>query len=387
MSRFLRRCAFLSVLFFSANAFAAGYTCDPYKRYYAACNQNYYMALNGTYNGTPTAGNACLPCPDDATYCPGGTAAPVYENAFAEGYTCEPYKRYTACNQNYYLSGTGTGNTCLACPTNSSTPANNASTSCTCNTGYTVGGTTTGATTTTSTACSPIKTTITLNNKNATTNGTSQIYATYGTNVYLDSARTKVMTTSANGITIPKRQYVITYNPNNGSVPRSSDTIIYTFNGYTPNIGSNGKITSTGITNAKGLTVNTTWQASWTAPTMPTFPTPTRTGFNFIGWGKAANATTGYAAGETVPFPSANTTYYAIWKPVGSSYSCPTFNIYDSCNTGYYMTLNGTYNGTPTVGNRCTVCPDDAVYCPGGTDAPVYEITLDGNGGLPNKTI
>ena len=326
MSRFLRCCAFLSILFFSANA-------------------------------------------------------------FAEGYTCDPYKRYTACNQNYYLSGTGVGNSCLRCPTNSTTAANNTSTTCTCKTGYTVGGSTTGGTTTTSTACSPIKTTITLNNKNATTKGTATIYATYGTNVYLDSGRTKIMTTSANGITIPKRQYVITYNANSGSVSRTSDTITYTFNGYGSNISSNGKITSTGITNAKNLTANTTWQARWTAPAMPTFPTPTRTGFNFIGWGKAANATTGYAAGESVPAPSASTVYYAIWKPIGSEYSCPTFNIYNSCKTGYYMTLNGTYNGTPALGNKCTVCPDNATYCPGGTDAPVYEITLNGNGGLPNMVI
>ena len=58
-------------------------------------------------------------------------------------------------------------------------------------------------------------------------------------------------------------------------------------------------------------------------------------------------------------------------------YTCPTIQRYTSCSTGYYMATsatNTTYNGTPAVGNACLVCPDDAVSCPGGTDAPVYEI-------------
>ena len=295
--------------------------------------------------------------------------------AFAEGYTCDPYKRYVSCNANYFLDGTNTGNSCLACPTNSVTAADNTDTACTCKTGYSVGGSTTGATTTTSQPCSAIQTTITLNNKNATTNGTSEIYATYGTGVYLNSGRTNAMTTSTNKITIPSRRHLVTYNPNGGSVSRTTDNVVYTFKGYGSYIDANGYITSEGISQAQGYTANTAWQARWTPPTMPTFPTPTRTGFNFVGWGKAANATTGYVAGEMVPAPSADVVYYAIWKATGSEYSCPTFNRYDSCNVGYYMTVNGTYNGTPTVGNRCTVCPDSC-DCAGGTAAPVCTVTM-----------
>ena len=75
MSRFLRLGAFLSVLFFATNVFAAGYSCPTYKKY-TSCNAGYYMTVNGTYNGTPAVGNACTACPSGCT-CSAGTGAPV----------------------------------------------------------------------------------------------------------------------------------------------------------------------------------------------------------------------------------------------------------------------------------------------------------------------
>lgn len=38
-------------------------------------------------------------------------------NAFAAGYTCDKLKKYTSCNANYYLNGTDVGNACVACAT------------------------------------------------------------------------------------------------------------------------------------------------------------------------------------------------------------------------------------------------------------------------------
>ena len=67
MSRFLRLGAFLSVLFFATNVFAAGYTCPSYKRY-TSCNEGYYLS-------SEKAGNSCLACPDGYT-CSGGTSQP-----------------------------------------------------------------------------------------------------------------------------------------------------------------------------------------------------------------------------------------------------------------------------------------------------------------------
>ena len=113
--------------------------------------------------------------------------------------------------------------------------------SCVCDTGYT------GAN------CDPIQTTITLDNANATTNGTGAIYTTYNTGVYLNSGRTQSMTTSANAITIPQRTG-------------------YTFNGYystasgsgTQYIDADGKITSGGLSQGKEYTSTITWHARWT---------------------------------------------------------------------------------------------------------------------------
>lgn len=64
---------------------------------------------------------------------------------------------------------------------------------------------------------------------------------------------------------------------------------------------------------------------------------------------------------------------------LGAGYVCKAVREYTSCSTGYYMTLNGTYNGTSTMGNACTVC--DGTYCPGGTAAPLYRVSLNANGG------
>ncbi len=81
MSRFLRFCAFLSVLFLTTNVFAAGYTC-PTAKQYTSCATNYYVSDCGTtFNGRTlttddlTAGNSCIECPDGYT-CSGGLVCP-----------------------------------------------------------------------------------------------------------------------------------------------------------------------------------------------------------------------------------------------------------------------------------------------------------------------
>ncbi len=79
MSRILRVFSVLMAVVFAGNAFAAGYTCDSYKQF-TSCATGRYMvgsASSTTYNGTPKAGNACVSC--KGTYCPGGTAAPIYK--------------------------------------------------------------------------------------------------------------------------------------------------------------------------------------------------------------------------------------------------------------------------------------------------------------------
>ena len=63
---------------------------------------------------------------------------------------------------------------------------------------------------------------------------------------------------------------------------------------------------------------------------------------------------------------------------MAASYSCDK-KQYDSCNSGYFMTVNGVYNGTPAVGNACTTCPANAT-CAGGNAAPVCKTGYNHNG-------
>ena len=56
-----------------------------------------------------------------------------------------------------------------------------------------------------------------------------------------------------------------------------------------------------------------------------------------------------------------------------SGYSCPTYKKYTSCNKGYFMTLNGIYNGTPAVGNTCSPCPQGCTCEAGGTEKPICD--------------
>ena len=79
-------------------------------------------------------------------------------SAFAAGYDCPTYKKYTSCTANYYMSGGQVaGNSCKPCGANSTSSGGTAST-CTCNTGYSSNGTASGSSTSTS-GCSRIKVT------------------------------------------------------------------------------------------------------------------------------------------------------------------------------------------------------------------------------------
>ncbi|MBQ7128354.1 MAG: InlB B-repeat-containing protein, partial [Alphaproteobacteria bacterium] len=180
-----------------------------------------------------------------------------------------------------------------------------------------------------------------MNNTSATTAGTTKIYGKYGTNVYLDAARTQVMTTTTNPISLPAKSYTVTYDAKGGTVATTSQTATYKFNGYftaatggTQLVGATGYITDAGTTQIKAASKNLTLYAQWTGASVTT-PTPTRDGYTFKGWSTNANATSGNSGEYT---PTANTTFYAIW----------------AANTITLKWANGEHGTAPTEPGSCT---------------------------------
>ena len=161
--------------------------------------------------------------------------------------------------------------------------------------------------------------TISLNGNGATTAGTPAIYEKYNTGIYLDSALTKAMTTSANTITKPTRSYTVSFNANNtGITVPSAITKSYSYSGHytdasagTQMINENGYITSS-FKNTS-YTSNGTLCAHWKAKPSVTIPAISKTGYT-CSWNTSADGKgTTYNAGDVTD--KLNTqTLYAVCK-------------------------------------------------------------------------
>ncbi len=120
----------LFMAFFVADAFAANYTCETYRKY-TACKAGYYMTLDGEFNATPTLGNKCTICPA-GYYCPGGELSLTPQNKVA----C-PAGTYGAttglttsacsgqCAAGYYCPQGSTSSTAYDCDNGSTTSNSN----------------------------------------------------------------------------------------------------------------------------------------------------------------------------------------------------------------------------------------------------------------------
>ena len=193
---------------------------------------------------------------------------------------------------------------------------------------------------------------ITLNNQSATSAGTTTIYQKYNTNVYLDAARSKAMTTSANAITVPTKTG-------------------YTFGGYydstsygTQYIDASGKITSSGVTAGKALKANGTWYAKWTVNSYSCD----------AGWYLPAGATScskcecGYACSGGNYSYNASTTQgrsqclAGTYSSAGASSCSPAGKGYyvDSAGACEQTKCSGTKYSDSTGATSCTVCPNSA---------------------------
>ena len=146
---------------------------------------------------------------------------------------------------------------------------------------------------------------VVLNGNDATsTNHTTSVTATY------DSAMPS--------ITKPSRVYTVTYNANGGSCSTASATSTYTFEGYyTATSGGIQYYTSAGAS-AKNWdkTSDTTLYAQWTYKSV-ILPTPTRSGYKFLGWANSSDAALGTTGNYT---PDSDITLYAIWEALATMF-------------------------------------------------------------------
>ena len=221
---------------------------------------------------------------------------------------------------------------------------------------------------------------ITLNAPNATSND-----HTKSQNVLFDSEMPSVV--------IPQRTYTVNYNANGGTVSKASETISYSFDGYTYNnikyINGNGS-----SAHKWDVDSNATLTGVWSGGTF-NLAIPTRSGHVFEGWSKNSDGGGTLYKGQQEVFnlmSSSNTsvTLYAKWTKCSagtylSSNSCV------KCSGGYYSAAGAdncsvcgknTYSsdgasrcttcaaGTYTTGigsSSCIGCPPGSI-CPAGSD-------------------
>ena len=191
--------------------------------------------------------------------------------------------------------------------------------------------------------CTPTIFTITLNNQDATTAGTTAIYEKYNTGYYTDSAATTQMSTTANSITVPERTG-------------------YTFEGYytaanggTQYIDAAGKLTSSASNT--NFTAAGTLYAHWSKPVSDLTNTVSPTSYIYDGTAKTPTSTVKDGSTTLV-----NNTDYTIAftnnTNVGTAVATITGkNVYNSTTKAYYTgttTVNYAINNAKITFNAST---------------------------------
>lgn len=163
---------------------------------------------------------------------------------------------------------------------------------------------------------------ITLDNADATTDGTTSVFLKYDVGVFADAA----CTMPATSITRPQRTYSVTYNTEGkGTLPPEQQnpvTVIWEFAGYvTPDGGTLPLVDASGnVTSAFGgrsFSSNATLHATWTpgSTELPN-PTPSGTELSFLGWSTDADAHAGMSAGANYTPTEEDVTLHALWASI-----------------------------------------------------------------------
>lgn len=173
-------------------------------------------------------------------------------------------------------------------------------------------------------------------------------YKTHGTTLTLSSTKPTKEATSAGS-------YTVTLNANGGTCSSASlsaaRTTVYAFSKW--NTSSKG--TGTSYNAGASYTTNATLSlyAIYTSSTTTAaviLPTPTRNGYEFLGWATSSSASSGTTGSYT---PTGNVTLCAIWKCIGNVYiydGVDGFNpyqvfIYDDSGWNQYVPYICTESG------------------------------------------
>lgn len=132
--------------------------------------------------------------------------------------------------------------------------------------------------------------------------------------------------------------YTVTYSGAPGYTSASAKiTKTYAFD-YWKN--SSGTKISLPYTFTSTQTITAVFKLSSTSVASIKLPTPTKSGYDFLGWSTSSTATTGSYAGGSSYTPSGNVTLYAVWKL--SNYTI-TYNHNDGSGTTFTSShANGT---------------------------------------------
>ncbi len=182
---------------------------------------------------------------------------------------------------------------------------------------------------------------------NGGTGGTTMLYTRYEDGVYLDAERTHEMTADNNPITIPEKQYTVTYNANGGSCSQNEDIVTYIFKEYTNRtqyhpsapvwINDTGYITEHGHSKSIASTEDIKLYAYYSANST-TLPTPTRDGYTFSGWTNAETDGVRIGGAGDSYTPTDNITLYAQWteEEYTITYNLPESAENNSSNPSTY---------------------------------------------------
>lgn len=175
-------------------------------------------------------------------------------------------------------------------------------------------------------------------NANGGTGAPSKQTKTHGVSITLSTTKPTKSATSPG-------TYKVTLNANGGICSTSSlsatRTTTYTFSKWNTSSSGSGTSYNPGatFTGNYDLYLYAIYTSATTTASV-TLPTPTRNGYDFLGWGASASAATGVTGSYT---PAGDVTLYAIWKAKGlvyiydgSDYVAYQVYIYDGTEWGLY---------------------------------------------------